>query len=420
MVETALQEQAQDPFLFTGSDSPNLFGILESSVKNVDYSKYGVASDDTFSVLNPENRRLYNSLIYGGGEKSKKVKEVITGIDPKQYLENGVSVKDLSSLKMSDISSLLGGKPKQLSGAEKSLLFFLGMAQNAGKAGSTFGGSLTAGTTALGAGMLKRVQDIRKYDRELPLKTLQISNLLSKQESDRRKDTSSFRKEWEGLEETKEMKKQVFAYSRLREAAAIDPDNPLARGVGDLALVFNFMKLLDPGSVVRESEFRAAASAGAFGEKLKNLIDKPLSGALFTPEVRADFVEKAESFLEGRGDFYNQLYEQRKEIALGEGFREKELGTVLPYTDWKEVIKKYGSFRKEQKDNEGVVKKAEGVQAANFNTEQKALYDQYEQDFSSHPKADDIGKILKKGSLSWSSLTPIQKVNLLQQVESLQ
>jgi hypothetical protein len=420
MVETALQGQAQDPFLFTGSDSPNLFGILESSVKNVDYSKYGVASDDTFSVLNPENRRLYNSLIYGGGEKSKKVKEVITGIDPKQYLENGVSVKDLSSLKMSDISSLLGGKPKQLSGAEKSLLFFLGMAQNAGKAGSTFGGSLTAGTTALGAGMLKRVQDIRKYDRELPLKTLQISNLLSKQESDRRKDTSSFRKEWEGLEETKEMKKQVFAYSRLREAAAIDPDNPLARGVGDLALVFNFMKLLDPGSVVRESEFRAAASAGAFGEKLKNLIDKPLSGALFTPEVRADFVEKAESFLEGRGDFYNQLYEQRKEIALGEGFREKELGTVLPYTDWKEVIKKYGSFRKEQKDNEGVVKKAEGVQAANFNTEQKALYDQYEQDFSSHPKADDIGKILKKGSLSWSSLTPIQKVNLLQQVESLQ
>ncbi len=420
MAETALQAQAQDPFLFTGSDSPDLFGILESSVKNVDYSKYGVASDDTFSVLNPENRRLYNSLIYGGGEKSKKVKEVITGIDPKQYLENGVSVKDLSSLKMNDISSLLGGKPKQLSGAEKSLLFFLGMAQNAGKAGSTFGGSLTAGTTALGAGMLKRVQDIRKYDRELPLKTLQISNLLSKQESDRRKDRSSFRKEWEGLEETKEMKKQVFAYSRLREAAAIDPDNPLARGVGDLALVFNFMKLLDPGSVVRESEFRAAASAGAFGEKMKNLIDKPLSGALFTPEVRADFVEKAENFLEGRGDFYNQLYEQRKEIAFGEGFREKELGTVLPYTDWKEVIEKYGSFRKKQKDNEGVVKKAEEEQAANFNSEQKVLYDQYKQNFLSHPKAEDIEKVLRTGSLDWGSLTPIQKVKLLQQVEQLQ
>ena len=419
MVETALQEQAQDPFLFTGSDSPNLFGILESSVKNVDYSKYGVASDDTFSALNPENRRLYNSLIYGGGEKSKKVKEVITGIDPKQYLENGVSVKDLSSLKMNDISSLLGGKPKQLSGAEKSLLFFLGMAQNAGKAGSTFGGSLTAGTTALGAGMLKRIQDIRKYDRELPLKTLQISNLLSKQESERRKDTSSFRKEWEGLEETKEMKKQVFAYSRLREAAAIDPDNPLARGVGDLALVFNFMKLLDPGSVVRESEFRAAASAGAFGEKFKNLFDKPLSGALFTPEVRADFVEKAENFLEGRGDFYNQLYEQRKKIALGEGFREKELGTVLPYTDWKSVIEKYGSFREKQKENEGIVKDAEIEQEANFNTEQKALYGKYKENFLSHPRADDIEKVLRTGSLDWDSLTPIQKVNLLQQVEQL-
>ena len=180
------------------------------------------------------------------------------------------------------------------------------------------------------------------------------------------------------------------------------------------------MKLLDPGSVVRESEFRAAASAGAFGEKMKNLIDKPLSGALFTPEVRADFVEKAENFLEGRGDFYNQLYEQRKEIAFGEGFREKELGTVLPYTDWKEVITKYGSFREKQKDNEGVVKKAEEVQAAKFSTEQKALYDQYEKDFSSHPKAEDIEKVLRTGSLDWGSLTPIQKVNLLQQVEKLQ
>ncbi len=420
MVETALQEQAQDPFLFTGSDSSDFFDILESSVKNVDYSKYGVASDDMFSGLNPENRRLYNSLIYGGGEKSKKAKEVITGIDPKQYLENGVSVKDFSSLKMDDISSLLGGKPKQLSGAEKSLLFFLGMAQNASKPGSTLGGSLTAGTTALGAGMLKRIQDIRKYDRELPLKKLQISNLLGKQESDRRKDRSSFRKEWEGLDETKEMKKQVFAYSRLREAAAIDPDNPLARGVGDLALVFNFMKLLDPSSVVRESEFRAAAGAGAFSEKFKNLIDKPLSGALFTPEVRADFVQRATNFLKGRGDFYNQLYEQRKEIAIGEGFREKELSTVLPYTNWEEVIEKYGSFRKKQKDNEGVVKKAEEVQAANFNTEQKALYDQYEKDFSSHPKAEDIEKVLRTGSLDWGSLTPIQKVKLLQQVEQLQ
>ena len=33
---------------------------------------------------------------------------------------------------------------------------------------------------------------------------------------------------------------------------------------GDLALIFNFMKTLDPGSVVRESEFSTAAQAGSF------------------------------------------------------------------------------------------------------------------------------------------------------------
>ena len=84
------------------------------------------------------------------------------------------------------------------------------------------------------------------------------------------------------------------------------------------------------------------------------------------------------------------------------------------------MIEKYGSFRKKQKDNEGVGKKAEEVQATNFKTEQKALYDQYEKDFSSHPKAEDIEKVLRTGSLDWDSLTPIQKVSLLQQVESLQ
>ena len=409
MVETALQ--AQDP-LITSDKSTGLLDLLA----NVNLSEYGTDQASPYLGLDPENRRLFQNLIGNGKESSTK--EAITGIDPKQYLENGVSVKDFSSLKMNDISSLLGGKPKKLSGAEKSLLFFLGMAQNASKPGSTLGGSLTAGTTVLGTGMLKRVQDIRKYDKELPLKTLQVSNLLSKQESERRKERGTFRKQWLDSQEVKDMKKAIFDYSRLREAAAVNPDNPLARGVGDLALVFNFMKLLDPGSVVRESEFRAAAGAGALGQQIKNFVDKPISGALFTPEVRADFVQKGTNFLKGRGQIYDDLYNQTKQIASSEGFRKNEIDTVVPYTDWKKnSLIKYGDYKDEQEEFEQLEKDA--AQQINFTAKDKELYRLYVENISSHPRIDDINKILKqeKPPRNYYTLTLDEKMGLLRAVE---
>jgi len=354
------------------------------------------------SGLNPEARRLFTTLM---GERPDGETSIgMSGRLPDNYL-SGSSVQDLDKI--------LGGSPKELSGAEKSMLFFLGMATNAGKAGSTFGGSAVAGATALGTGMLKRSADVRKYEREAPLKKLQLSSLIDKKESERRKDRTAFRKEWQGLKEVIDMKDQVFAYSRLREAAALDKDNPLARGVGDLALVFNFMKLLDPGSVVRESEFRAAAGAGSLGNKLQNFYDKPLTGALFTPEVRADFVARATKFLEGRGEIYDGFYAQRKDIALGEGFREKEIPIVAPYTDWKVSRDRYPNYRKSMEESADLVATAETTQKENFNKEESVLFKNYGTDISKHPQRENIEKVLKQGGRTYETLTPKKKIELL-------
>ena len=348
--------------------------------------------------------------------------------DKEKNISGRDSLKYLQGSNIQDLSKILGGSPKELSGAEKSMLFFLGMATNAGKAGSTFGGSATAGATALGTGMLKRSAAVKKYEREAPLKKLQLSNMIEKKDSDRRKDRTSFRKEYEALQEVKDMKDQVFAYSRLREAAAIDPNNPLARGVGDLALVFNFMKLLDPGSVVRESEFRAAASAGALGEQFKNLFDKPLSGALFTPEVRADFVERAENFLKGRGEIYDDIHSQRKNIALGEGFYQEELPILTPYTNWSGVVEKYGSFREKQKDNQKLVAAAAKLRKENLTSEEQNIFNDspYQKNISNHPRKADIEEFLRmKGEdtnqdLNWEGLSIKQKIGILKEFEGAQ
>ena len=67
----------------------------------------------------------------------------------------------------------------------------------------------------------------------------------------------------------------------------------LGTGAGDLALIFGFMKVLDPRSTVREGEFASAANAGGVVENVRNQYNKVLEGTLLTPQVRAQFITSA-------------------------------------------------------------------------------------------------------------------------------
>ena len=65
-------------------------------------------------------------------------------------------------------------------------------------------------------------------------------------------------------------------------------------GASDMALIFGFMKMLDPGSVVREGEFATAENAGGIPAKVRNMYNKAMSGEFLTPEMRQDFVNQAQ------------------------------------------------------------------------------------------------------------------------------
>jgi len=78
-----------------------------------------------------------------------------------------------------------------------------------------------------------------------------------------------------------------------------------ATAASDLALIFNFMKMLDPGSVVRESEFRTAAQARAFLSKAEGQgitlpaivvqgLQRASTGASLLPEQRVDFLNQVD------------------------------------------------------------------------------------------------------------------------------
>jgi len=79
------------------------------------------------------------------------------------------------------------------------------------------------------------------------------------------------------------------AYGRIAASA----ENPSA--AGDLSMIFNYMKMLDPGSVVRESEFATARGAASVPERFKATYSKVLSGEMLSPATRQDFVSRADS-----------------------------------------------------------------------------------------------------------------------------
>jgi hypothetical protein len=89
------------------------------------------------------------------------------------------------------------------------------------------------------------------------------------------------------LKESGSFKDQRDAFARVK-ASAEDPS-----AAGDFALVFNFMKVLDPGSTVREGEFAAAGKAAGLSDQIIAQLAKIDRGEILAPDQRADFLDRS-------------------------------------------------------------------------------------------------------------------------------
>ena len=89
------------------------------------------------------------------------------------------------------------------------------------------------------------------------------------------------------------------AFGRI-EVSAKDPSP-----AGDLSLIFNYMKMLDPGSTVREGEFATAAGAASVPERFKGAYKKVVSGEMLTTGQRKDFVSRSNALM-GRAKSQNK------------------------------------------------------------------------------------------------------------------
>jgi hypothetical protein len=102
--------------------------------------------------------------------------------------------------------------------------------------------------------------------------------------------------------------------------------------VGDLSLIFGFMKMLDPGSVVREGEFATAQNAAGVPERVANLYNRVISGERLSKSQRDSFKGQAEKLYKSASEQEKVVRDGIGRIAGGYGLNTKNIF----YTD-KEV-----------------------------------------------------------------------------------
>jgi hypothetical protein len=97
--------------------------------------------------------------------------------------------------------------------------------------------------------------------------------------------------------------------------------------IGDVAGATKVMKLLDPGSVVRESELGIAMAAGGRMDRLQNYFSNMMSGQKLTPQQRDDFERLSNELYAAAGQAYNQ--KRSEYLQMGDAYGFKNLETVL-------------------------------------------------------------------------------------------
>jgi hypothetical protein len=122
-------------------------------------------------------------------------------------------------------------------------------------------------------------------------------------------EAGDLRREFSAIPSIRQFADQSDAFGRIAASA----QNPSA--AGDLALIASYMKLLDPGSTVREGEAASAQNAAGVPERIRALWNNLSKGERLTASQRSDFLNRAKLIYESAEGSYNRTYDQYKNIA---------------------------------------------------------------------------------------------------------
>lgn len=125
---------------------------------------------------------------------------------------------------------------------------------------------------------------------------------------------TKLRTEFQGSPDYRAFGEMKSAYGQVMEGLN------KANAIGDLAAATKIMKLLDPGSVVRESELALAMQAGGLLDRVSNYATNVMQGTKLSPAQRKEFASLADSLFSVSVDAFNEKRNQYSGLASEYGF----------------------------------------------------------------------------------------------------
>lgn len=123
------------------------------------------------------------------------------------------------------------------------------------------------------------------------------------------KTAAELRKELMGLPPVKALQDVTASYEKIKSTAT--KPSP----AGDISLITAYMKMLDPGSTVREGEFANAQNAAGVPERVVSLYNSVVNGKKLDDPQRADFVNQAANLYAAHYNRYKPLADEYGGLA---------------------------------------------------------------------------------------------------------
>lgn len=150
-----------------------------------------------------------------------------------------------------------------------------------------------------GLGLKRREIDVQRE--------LKAAEAAAKAKGDKSKAAEDLRKEFQGLQTYKNTQTVAETYRKIQNTAETGP--------GDMSLIFSYMKMLDPGSTVREGEYATAQNAGSVPQNIVAAYNRAVGGEKLAPEVRSQFRDQAKSVLKAQADRYEETATPYRRLA---------------------------------------------------------------------------------------------------------
>lgn len=101
---------------------------------------------------------------------------------------------------------------------------------------------------------------------------------------------------------------------------------------GDMSKIFGYMKILDPGSTVREGEYASAENARGVPDSIKAMYNKVIDGTRLTAKQRGEFDSAANALVESQKGQFDQIATFYSNTAKRQGANPENI-IYNPYQD---------------------------------------------------------------------------------------